>query len=180
MPSRYRALCADTFGQGARYCRAMTRLTAVLGLILGVALLTACSHSHGPQTGPDGVLATNTGPDASLSRIPTSSAPIGDTTGLRSCASLVGKPTYAAIIGEQLTCSLQNEPQNSRTISLTVRQCPGNTPFYVFYSVLPDALDKNVYFGTEAGPLFVTTRAKNSASAETHTVCDSLSRESAR
>lgn len=73
---------------------------------------------------------------------------------LRACASLIGSPTYAATRALAVTCSL-GAPTAS-DIEVKPLTCLDGSPFYVFYSTSPTATDYDIYYGSEAGPLYST------------------------
>jgi hypothetical protein len=102
---------------------------------------------------------------------PTSSGASTVQQPLRTCVSLVGKPAYAAIIGLDVTCGFGGTDTRSHRVSVAVEKCPDTSPFYVFYSTAPDAVDRDVYYGSEASPLFATTHAKSNVTSERQTVC---------
>ncbi len=74
-------------------------------------------------------------------------------TPLRACAGLVGKPFSAALIGMKVTCSFGGRDTESLRVSVTTESCPDTSAFYVFRSTALDAVDRNVYYGSESGAL---------------------------
>ena len=130
------------------------RLLAIVGLAGTVAGCTAHQNTATDSIAP-----------------PAQTVPAATPVPLRLCAGLVGKPTSAAIIGMQVTCSFGGTDIRSTNVNVQVGQCPNTSPFYVFYSTAADATDKAVYYGSYAGPLFQTTKATSDLAHERTQVC---------
>lgn len=155
-----RTIAAAWWGRGrigARYER--------LGLAVGVCVVavvvavvvarprpaapTVGSAASLPHPGVTGVSTSSVAPSTAGSLVPIAPAAMP----LRSCAGLVGKPFSAALIGMKVTCSFGGRDIESRRVSVTAESCPDTSPFYIFRSTALDAVDRNVYYGSQGGPL---------------------------
>ena len=83
----------------------------------------------------------------------------------------MGKPSYAAIRGEQVTCSFGGHDALAHDVEVLAERCPDTSPFYVFYSTAADATDTYVYFGSEASRLYRMTRQAANRASETQQAC---------
>lgn len=142
------------------------------GTLLASLALGACTHARN-AVGEAGSPTRSAGQPTMVSAAASPNSESSSSSDLRPCTTLVGSPTYAAIIGMAITCSLGTPPGAARDLVVTPLSCPDGAPIYVFYSNSPDASDKAVYFGSETGPLYSTSRQDNNAAMERTRVCPS-------
>lgn len=140
---------------GARLRRWRIAGVSVVCVLAVVAVVVTHLRSAGRASGSasssqPGVTSTSTSPSTAGS----STLAATTVTPLRACAGLVGKPFYTALIGMQVTCSFGGRDTGSRRVSVTAESCPDTSPFYILRSTAPDAVDRNVYYGSQGGDLF--------------------------
>jgi hypothetical protein len=90
---------------------------------------------------------------------------------LRPCASLVGKTTFSAILGGQVTCGFGGSDTQSHHVDVATFPCPNTLLLYVFKSTADDATDRSVYYGSTPGALYVQTKATTTLQAMKATGC---------
>jgi hypothetical protein len=154
-------------GRGQRSSRtvlvaiSLSIVLAARNLAIGAVLLVglAACTSHHAHSATTAVQQANTSDSAV--------AP----PALRPCRALIGKPAYAAIIGEQVTCSFGGSDTSPHQVNVLVEKCPDTSVFYVFYSTAHDATDHGVYYGAEGSPLFSTSHKAASFASETRQAC---------
>lgn len=151
---------------GARYQRLRlggVRVVCVVAIVM--AVLVACSHTAAPS-----VIRPSTSSVAPSTA--GSAAPVaGAATPLRACAGLVGKPFSAALIGMKVTCSFGGRDTESLRVSVMTESCPDTSPFYVFRSTALDAVDRNVYYGSESGRLLAAKAGTVTAAEQRRQAC---------